>query len=77
MTKIRRQQTLTGQVIHFDPAGPVTVPADDWTHEGATPSISLSARGAHVQRLVNALNGWWDCCHGRSVEVDKSAADGQ
>lgn len=74
MTKILRTPTATGQVVRFDPPGPAPVPADDWPHKGETPAMERSERGAHVSRLVEALNGWWGRCHGRSTKAEKAEA---
>jgi len=74
MTKILRTPTPTGQIVRFEPAGPVTVPPDDWPHKGEAPTLERSARGAHVSRLVAALNGWWDRCHGRGVKAGEPEA---
>ena len=67
MTKIVRTPTATGYFVRFDPPGPAPVVEEDWPHSGEAPALDLSERGAHVSRLVAALNCWWDCCHGRGI----------
>lgn len=74
MTKILRTPTATGQVVRFDPPGPVPVLAEDWPHKGAVPALECSQRGAHVSRLVAALNGWWERCHGRGTKAEEAEA---
>lgn len=75
MTNIIRTPTAAGQVVRFDPTGPLPcVLYEDWPHKGEMPPLSISARGAHVSRLVEALHGWWDRCHGRGKKDEESEA---
>ena len=74
MTKILRTPTATGQVVRFDPPWPAPVPVEHWPHKGQAPSLDRSQRGAHVSRLVAALNSWWDRCHGRGTKAEEAQA---
>lgn len=73
MTKILRTPTAAGQLVRFDPPGPIPVTSDQWPHKGEMPDLALSERGAHVTQLVVALNGWWDRAHGRERALESRA----
>ena len=64
---IKRKPTATGYIVKFSPQGPMPVPVIEWPHKGAVPSAGMSDRGDHVNRLVIALNDWWERCNGRAI----------
>ena len=75
MRTVYRTPTARGAIVRFRPCGPLPTPDTPWPHKGEVPGLTTSAKGAHVTKLVCAMNEWWDACHGRTSATAEVAGE--